>query len=105
MNTIEQAARRLEQLRQAGIDVSADVAGSAPISPAQPAQVAATVPPPVTPTAAPPVTDQDDLPALTPDVVASMIAEPDFVPPALPAGSDKRSRTVNLDLLKMSRAG
>lgn len=108
MNTIEQAARRLEQLRQAGIDVSGANTGTTP-EPAQAnltaAQAPAALPKAAATPASTPATEQDDLQTLTPDVVASMIAEPDYVAPPLPAGSDKRSRTVNLDLLRMSRAG
>jgi protein-tyrosine kinase len=92
MNTIEQAAKRLEQLRQAGIDISE-------IAPSESSSVA-----PHAPALA--------LHTLKPDAAAAMIAKPKANRPASPSPSptasssaDKRSRTINLDFLRMSRAG
>lgn len=101
MNTIEQAAKRLEQLRQAGIDVGDAAANAAP----------------------PPVVSEDA--AIVAQVVSSIPSSPlQSAPPTLaandaqdqrasqtPATSDQTagekrlSRTVTLDLLRMSRAG
>jgi protein-tyrosine kinase len=72
MNTIEQAAKRLEQLRHAGIDLCE-------IAPSQASCVAHHAP-------------------------AVVMAEPNVNPPA-PASADKRSRSITLDLQRMSRAG
>ncbi len=106
MNTIEQAAKRLEQLRRAGVPllqedapVSApnDVAAAAATSPAAPADTA-------------PSTAPSTAPAAPQAPVAAPQAAPQ--PPAAstdtptPAGqSDRRSREVTLDLLRMQRAG
>ncbi len=84
MNTIEQAAKRLDQLRRAGVIVPSDVADTPPLTeetkPASPPPTASTAPDPTTHT-----------PTANEDLAAS--------------SSERRSREVVLDLLRMQRAG
>lgn len=93
MNTIEQAAKRLEELRRAGIDVS-------PVEQRQPAADA--------PVAAAPVIAPAPLPT-APVAVPVAVANPaPAVAQAVQAestGEERRSRTVELDLLHMGRCG
>lgn len=104
MNTIEQAAKRLEQLRRAGVPLLQEdapasatddaAAGAAPSSAAAPA---------------------DAVPSTASAPRQAPAAVPQAVPPqptAAPADasnqvsqSDRRSREVTLDLLRMQRAG
>lgn len=85
MNTIEQAAKRLEQLRRAGVDVQADLQDHAVPEPLGEAPTA----PPAAQAAAAPNTAP---------------ATPHLAPHA--AGTDdRRSREVSVDLLRMQRAG
>lgn len=84
MNTIEQAAKRLDQLRRAGVIVPSDVADAPPlaqeIKPASPPSAAGTAPDQTTNT-----------PTANEDLATS--------------SSERRSREVVLDLLRMQRAG
>lgn len=80
MNTIEQAARRLEQLRRAGVDVQDPAIAGAPAAPAT------TSPEPAMAAAA--------QPAATASNHASAAS-----------AEDRRSRDVTVDLLRMQRAG
>jgi len=93
MNTIEQAAKRLEELRRAGVDVSpVDTARVAPEVAAGQAPVyvpVQTAPAPVPLPAAAPAPA-----AVTPP--AKVEAEPD---------DERRSRVIELDLLRMARCG
>ncbi|RZL03734.1 MAG: chromosome partitioning ATPase [Rubrivivax sp.] len=84
MNTIEQAAKRLEELRRAGVDVSA--ASPPPTPTAPPPAVAAPV------DAATPVVATPPLPAAAPA-------------PTMATGDERRSRTIELDFLRMARCG
>ena len=85
MNTIEQAARRLEQLRRAGVDVQDPAPAEAPPPPS--ATVAA-----ADAAAAPQHPETASAPASS-SYAASACAE------------DRRSRDVTVDLLRMQRAG
>jgi len=85
MNTIEQAARRLEQLRRAGVDVQDPAPAEAPPPPS--ATVAA-----ADAAAAPQHPETASAPASS-SYAASASAE------------DRRSRDVTVDLLRMQRAG
>ena len=78
MNTIEQAAKRLEQLRRAGVDVEADIAPPSPSASGQGASAAATV------HAAAPATQ-------VPAGRAPQTA------PVSPPADDRRSREVSVD--------
>jgi protein-tyrosine kinase len=85
MNTIEQAAKRLEQLRRAGVEIPSDVgAAEATPSAARPgtANVAA------------------DAPRMS---VAT--TRPAAATAPVPSGDDRRSREVTLDLGRMRQAG
>lgn len=90
MNTIEQAAKRLEQLRRAGVPLLQEDAAGAPSAPqAAPGQEAAA-------------------PAEAPQVAVVLpVAQPETAEaPAAPANqNERRSREVTLDLLRMQRAG
>ena len=96
MNTIEQAARRLEQLRRAGVDIPGDVgpaAGSFPAG-AAPASAADAAP------GAPIHTGGADAVAHAASDRASVSAAP-----AAQALDDRRSREVVVDMARMRRAG
>lgn len=84
MNTIEQAAKRLDQLRRAGVIVPSDVADT----PSLTEETKPASPPPTASTAAAPTTHT---PTANEDLAAS--------------SSERRSREVVLDLLRMQRAG
>lgn len=85
MNTIEQAAKRLEELRRAGVDISAaDMAPAPAVEPVVEAK-------PRPPVAAAPVAVQ----ALAPAITASQEMPADL----------RRSRQVELDLQRMARCG
>lgn len=86
MNTIEQAAKRLEQLRRAGVDVEADIAPPSPPTAGQGAGAAATVHTTATVTQVP------------------AAHAPQKAPASAPA-DDRRSREVSVDLARMRRAG
>lgn len=85
MNTIEQAAKRLEQLRRAGVDLGESITPS------------------TTPDNAPPQSSSpEELTATVP--VAVTVTEPEKKASSTPA-SDKRSREVELDFRKMHDSG
>jgi receptor protein-tyrosine kinase len=90
MNTIEQAAKRLEELRRAGVDVTpvaaAPVPPQAPAAQAQPPAPAPVVAAPTAPIAAP-----------------AAVAAP--APEATEPADERRSRTIELDLAHMARCG
>lgn len=103
MSTIERAAKRLEELRRAGVDIAADMAEEK-AAPQQAAPMAPAV-------QAPPAAPQNDavitirLPqvdAYEPDVMAASPATASQMEDKL--ALDRRSREVALDLRKMSRA-
>ncbi|RZI86281.1 MAG: chromosome partitioning ATPase [Rubrivivax sp.] len=83
MNTIEQAAKRLEELRRAGVDVT-------PVD--QPAAAA-----PQVQVATPPVVNPP--PAMAP------AANPAPANADATTGEERRSRTIELDLMRMARCG
>jgi protein-tyrosine kinase len=95
MNTIEQAAKRLEQLRRAGVDIGQPALGD------------------VTPPAAEPAAPRAEAaPNAAPQTITISLV--DAYPPAAnthpslndpQSGAGRRSRNVQLDLLRMSRAG
>lgn len=93
MNTIEQAAKRLEELRRAGVDVT-------PVAPAEAAAVQAAAPLQAAPV---PVASQ---PVAAP---AAPTPAPTVAAPSARAKTDdtdeRRSRTIELDLLRMARCG
>jgi receptor protein-tyrosine kinase len=89
MNTIEQAAKRLEQLRQAGVpllqDPSTEVTPDTGLAPE---------------TAADPV----ELPTAATPVASANSPQPVLLEQGAPQG-ERRSKEVTLDLLRMQRAG
>ena len=87
MNTIEQAARRLEQLRRAGVDVQ------------DPASVEAPPPTSATVAAAEAVAVPQGHETVSPPAPSSYAAS------ASASAEDRRSRDVTVDLLRMQRAG
>lgn len=89
MNTIEQAARRLEQLRRAGVDVQ------------DPAPAPAPADAPPTPSAT--VAAADSVAAPQGHETASAPAPSSYAASA--SAEDRRSRDVTVDLLRMQRAG
>ena len=91
MNTIEQAARRLEQLRRAGVDVQDPAPAPADASP----------PPSATVAAAEPVAEA--VAARQGHETASPPAPSSYAASA--SAEDRRSRDVTVDLLRMQRAG
>lgn len=101
MNTIEQAAKRLEQLRRAGVPLLQDTPAAgqeatAPVAATSPATEAST------PTAVAPQ------PAPTPQAVSQPAAQSIAAPAdttTQASQSERRSREVTLDLLRMQRAG
>ena len=102
MNTIEQAAKRLAELKRAGYDVPVpDVPGTAA---AQPAPAAAAVPPaaPVAPAAVAPVPAPASAPA--PVSAATLPTVRSAQVEMLPTAS-RRSREVRLDLERLEREG
>ena len=102
MNTIEQAAKRLAELKRAGYDVPVpDVPGTAA---AQPAPAAAAVPSaaPVAPAAVAPVPAPASAPA--PVSAATLPTVRSAQVEMLPAAS-RRSREVRLDLERLEREG
>jgi len=112
MNTIEQAAKRLEQLRRAGVDVSEPAPQLQPSSPPspQPTQPPSSAPqapsfvapePVQAPRQPDPVSSQG---MYTETIKISVIDGPRAPTPDEPGGS-RRSREVDVDLLRMSRAG
>lgn len=115
MNTIEQAAKRLEQLRRAGIQVDelpAPPEQVATPAAAQPAPIASAPPPAPVPSASPHVTAEAAVAAPSPALMASaasISAHPANQAPEPEQESEqaslKRSRTVNLDFNRMQQAG
>lgn len=102
MNTIEQAAKRLAELKRAGYDVPVpDVPGTAA---AQPAPAAAAVPPaaPVAPAVVAPVPAPASAPA--PVSAATLPTVRSAQVEMLPTAS-RRSREVRLDLERLEREG
>lgn len=102
MNTIEQAAKRLAELKRAGYDVPVpDVPGTAA---AQPAPAAAAVPSaaPVAPAAVAPVPAPASAPAPVSSVTLPTVrsAQVEMLPTA-----GRRSREVRLDLERLEREG
>ena len=102
MNTIEQAAKRLAELKRAGYDVPVpDVPGTAA---AQPAPAAAAVPPaaPVAPAAVAPVPAPASAPAPVSAATLPTVrsAQVEMLPTA-----GRRSREVRLDLERLEREG
>lgn len=102
MNTIEQAAKRLAELKRAGYDVPVpDVPGTAA---AQPAPAAAAVPSaaPVAPAAVAPVPAPASAPAPVSSVTLPTVrsAQVEMLPTA-----SRRSREVRLDLERLEREG
>lgn len=98
MNTIEQAAKRLEQLRRAGVPLLQEEPAAPPseIAPAPAVEdsnpvAADTDPQRAAPTQADPATQVTTSPAAT--------------APENPSQGERRSREVTLDLLRMQRAG
>lgn len=91
MNTIEQAARRLEQLRRAGVDVQ------------DPAPAPAPADAPPTPSAT--VAAADSVAAPQGHETASPPAPSSYAASASASAEDRRSRDVTVDLLRMQRAG
>nr|WP_315193374.1 XrtA-associated tyrosine autokinase [uncultured Aquabacterium sp.] len=89
MNTIEQAARRLEQLRRAGVDVQ------------DPAPAPAPADAPPTPSAT--VAAAEAVAAPQGHETASAPAPSSYAASA--SAEDRRSRDVTVDLLRMQRAG
>jgi protein-tyrosine kinase len=87
MNTIEQAAKRLEQLRRAGVEVVEITPNASP--PMGAGATSAAVRPELAPAQTPPLN------------AAAVQNEPVFAV----AGSDRHSKSVELDLLRMQRAG
>lgn len=83
MNTIEQAAKRLEELRRAGVDVAAAL--------------------PPAPVAAPAAAQQATPEPATPTAPASPSPSPRA--PVTSTGDERKSRLVELDLMKMARCG
>lgn len=98
MNTIEQAAKRLEQLRQAGVPILQDVPAPA-ATPTEPSSQQAS------PSGEP--VPAFGLPAEHASLPASPLpqAEALSAPEARPATGERRSKEVTLDLLRMQRAG
>ncbi|MES2088793.1 MAG: XrtA-associated tyrosine autokinase [Pseudomonadota bacterium] len=89
MNTIEQAAKRLEELRRAGVDVSPAEPGRAPtMATVQVGAMDAS-------------TQATPLPLPIPSPSPTSPVKPEQVEP----GDERRSRTVELDLLRMARCG
>lgn len=102
MNTIEQAAKRLAELKRAGYDVPVpDVPGTAA---AQPAPAAAAVPPaaPVAPAVVAPVPAPASAPAPVSSATLPTVrsAQVEMLPTA-----GRRSREVRLDLERLEREG
>lgn len=102
MNTIEQAAKRLAELKRAGYDVPVpDVPGTAA---AQPAPAAAAVPSaaPVAPAAVAPVPAPASAPAPVSAATLPTVrsAQVEMLPTA-----GRRSREVRLDLERLEREG
>lgn len=86
MSTIERAAKRLEELRRAGVDISA---------------VAPETPPP----APAPTEDLGDVLTIRiPQAAAELPTPAKAEPAAFSAAADRRSREVELDLRRMSRS-
>jgi len=85
MNTIEQAAKRLEELRRAGVDVSG---ASVPSPPQAPVPSVAEKP--------------DEAPAVK---AAAAPAPTAAAQRAAAGGEERRSRTIELDFLHMARCG
>ncbi len=100
MSIIEQAAKRIEELRRAGVDVPWTATGvdasQAPVAPAPPAAAAA--PPAAAPTAAP-VTVAPAAPVVAAPAVVAPEAEPDPNKPV------RRSRSIELDLVRLAQNG
>jgi exopolysaccharide/PEP-CTERM locus tyrosine autokinase len=88
MNTIEQAAKRLEELRRAGVDVST-------------ASPPAVTPSPVSTES--PAVQQVQAPAAPVAAPSPSPAQP--TAQAASGGDERRSRTIDLDFLRMSRCG
>lgn len=100
MNTIEQAAKRLAELKRAGYDVPVpDVPGTAA---AQPAPAAAAVPPaaPVAPAVVAPVSVPASAPVPAATLPTVRSAQVEMLPTA-----GRRSREVRLDLERLEREG
>jgi receptor protein-tyrosine kinase len=103
MSIIEQAAKRLEELRRAGIHV--------PVPPvvAAPAAQAASVAPAVPVAVAPPVAQAAPAPQVAVPPAASSVRAADVAAApaagAAPAGPSRRSREVYLDLARLEREG
>ena len=85
---IEQAAARLEQLKQAGVDVGQPTAAAPATAPAAPA----------TPVAAPPA-------VIAPSPVAASAAAPVAAPAVIRAPGDVTSKRVDLDLEALTAQG
>lgn len=93
MSTIEQAARRLEQLRRAGVDVS-DLPSNPPAAPHE---------------SAAPLGDDAVLAKQIVEIGLAQQTSPSapaaVAPVTSPTPSDRKSRQVDLDFLRMQRAG
>lgn len=98
MNTIEQAARRLEQLRRAGVDIPGDVDSSA-----NSAATAATRTQPTTPDAAPAAPVRSAGSGIVAQAAQGRSGGSSVLPSAGP--DDRRSREVAVDITRMRRAG
>jgi protein-tyrosine kinase len=88
MSTIEQAAKRLEELRRAGIDIPGMQAGNMPPAAA-----------PIAPVAAAPTAPMAPAPAAPSPAHAPVVSTADI------RLSDRHSRSVQLDVQTMSRSG
>lgn len=101
MNTIEQAAKRLEQLRRAGVPLLQEesAAPSSETTPAPAAEASATA-------AADIGQPTSQAPQATPAAQAALAVQPEAAAaPERVGQGERRSREVTLDLLRMQRAG
>lgn len=98
MNTIEQAAKRLEQLRRAGVPLLQEEPAAPPseIAPAPAVEDS-------NPVAAD--TDPQRAPPTQADPATQVTTSPAATAPENPSQGERRSREVTLDLLRMQRAG
>lgn len=114
MNTIERAAKRLEELRRAGVDIAAAMAESqagGTAAPQAPAPTPVAAPQPAEPASEAIVGSPDIITIRIPQLAgldpASASTTTSLAPQQAVAGepaSERRSREVDLDLRRMSRA-
>jgi receptor protein-tyrosine kinase len=103
MSIIEQAAKRLEELRRAGIHVPVPPVVAAPAPP-----VAAAIPAAAPPVAREAAAPQAAVPPAAPDQAPDTDSAGPTAPPASAAqagGASRRSREVHLDLARLEREG